>query len=219
MAETGFLQQKPRSPTSLVIVIAAHAAVLAALAMSKMETVPEIFVPTKLKHIPMEQPPPENPPEPKEKVREAPRSQVDHVRPLVPNPPKDDGVVLQPRPAIPIFDPGPIGTSDFPAGPPKPLPKADPVRVAALMDPRSELQPPYPASEQREGSEGTVVVRLTIGADGRVKAVEKVSAASDSFWRATERHALRHWRFRPATLDGRPIESRKTVTVHFRMDA
>jgi protein TonB len=52
-----------------------------------------------------------------------------------------------------------------------------------------------------------------------VKAVEKIAATSEAFWRATERHALRHWRFRPATLDGRPVESRQKVTVHFRMDA
>jgi protein TonB len=87
------------------------------------------------------------------------------------------------------------------------------------MDGRSELQPPYPASEQRAGSEGTVVVLLTIGADGRVKAVRRISAASEAFWRATERHALRHWRFKPATVDGVPVESTQRLTVHFRLDA
>ena len=62
-------------------------------------------------------------------------------------------------------------------------------------------------------------IRVTIGADGRVKSAERVSATSDAFWRATERHALARWRFRPATLDGRPIESRKVITVDFRIDA
>jgi protein TonB len=64
-----------------------------------------------------------------------------------------------------------------------------------------------------------VTVRLLIGADGRVKAVEKVRAASDAFWRATERQALRHWRFTPAMVDGKPVESRTTVTVHFELTA
>jgi protein TonB len=80
-----------------------------------------------------------------------------------------------------------------------------------------ELLPPYPAAEERAEREGTVVVRLVIGADGRVEAVEKISAASEAFWRATERHALRAWRFSPATVDGRPVESTQTMTVKFEL--
>jgi protein TonB len=64
-----------------------------------------------------------------------------------------------------------------------------------------------------------VRLRLTIGADGRVKAVRRLAASSDAFWSATERHARARWRFRPATLDGRPIESSKVMTVFFRIDA
>ena len=50
-----------------------------------------------------------------------------------------------------------------------------------------------------------------------VRAVEKVRAASDAFWRATQRHALRHWRFTPARVDGKPVESWTTITCHFRL--
>jgi protein TonB len=63
-----------------------------------------------------------------------------------------------------------------------------------------------------------VTVRIVIGADGRVKQVEKLKATSDAFFRATEQQALRHWRYKPATLDGKPVESRTTVTVRFRLD-
>jgi protein TonB len=62
-----------------------------------------------------------------------------------------------------------------------------------------------------------VTIRVLIGTDGRVKAVEKVRTASDAFFRATESQALRHWRFKPATLDGKPVESSKVMTVHFRL--
>ena len=99
-----------------------------------------------------------------------------------------------------------------------PLPP-EPVRIAARIDPRSELQPPYPASEERAANEGSVKVRLLVGADGRVKAVEQLSATSDAFWRATEKQALRHWRFKPATVDGKPVESRLVLTVHFQLPA
>ena len=58
---------------------------------------------------------------------------------------------------------------------------------------------------------------MTIGPDGRVTAVERLSATSDAFWRVTQEQALRHWRFRPATLDGRPVEDSKDVTLNFRI--
>lgn len=81
-----------------------------------------------------------------------------------------------------------------------------------------DLQPPYPSSEEQAEREGKVTVRLAIGTDGRVKAIDKVSATSDAFFTATQRHALRSWRFSPATVDGKPVESRKVLTVHFRLD-
>ena len=75
---------------------------------------------------------------------------------------------------------------------------------------------------QRSGSDatgnGTVRIRVTIGTDGRVRAAERVSATSDAFWAAAERQALTRWRFRPATVDGRPIESTRTMTIHFRIE-
>jgi periplasmic protein TonB len=218
MPEGGFLEQKPRSPTSLLIVVALHGAAITALALSKMEVIVEEYGAITATNIPIQPPPPENPPEPIPEPQVRPKSQLDTAEPLVRLPRPQDAPVVQLRegPVIP-FDPGPPGDSVVPADPPRPM--AEPVRLGAQMDPRSELQPPYPASEQRAGSEGTVVVLLTIGTDGRVTAVRRILAASDAFWRATERHALRHWRFKPATVDGVPVVSTKRLTVHFRMDA
>lgn len=60
---------------------------------------------------------------------------------------------------------------------------------------------------------------MLIGTDGRVKQVERVSAASEAFWQATERQALSRWRFRPALRDGVAVESWRTMTVRFEMTA
>src|SRR3546814_8325723 len=81
-----------------------------------------------------------------------------------------------------------------------PHPPAPPVRIEPEMRAGIALQPPYPASERRMNREGTVTIRLLIGADGRVKSAEKVRATSEAFCSVTERHALSRWRFRPATL-------------------
>ena len=92
------------------------------------------------------------------------------------------------------------------------------MRRGAELDPRyaGQLQPPYPAAEQRAQREGRVQVRVTIAPSGRVSAVVRLMATSDAFWRVTEQQALNHWRFRPATVDGRPVEGSKVMTLIFR---
>jgi len=94
------------------------------------------------------------------------------------------------------------------------------VLIEASSDPRyaGDLQPVYPPSEQRAGREGRVVVRVLIGTDGRVKAVEPVSATSDAFLDTTRRQAIGKWRFRPATRDGVPVESWKRIGVSFSLN-
>ena len=110
-------------------------------------------------------------------------------------------------------DPGP------PARPvdPPPAPKL----VFAELDPRyaGAFQPDYPASEQRREIEGVAKVRVLIGTDGRVKAVELVSTDSPGFFAETKRRALAKWRFTPATRGGVAEESWKTMTVRFEIRA
>jgi protein TonB len=58
---------------------------------------------------------------------------------------------------------------------------------------------------------------VLIGIDGRVKAVEQVRATSPAFFEATKRHAIRNWRFKPATRGGTPQESWKVMNVRFEL--
>jgi protein TonB len=101
---------------------------------------------------------------------------------------------------------------DPPVAPPPPF-------IAADVDPRyaDDFQPPYPADKLRAEEEGMITVRVQIGADGRVKAIDPVGKADASFFDATRRQALRLWRFKPATRGGVPVESAKTMTVRFRI--
>jgi protein TonB len=94
---------------------------------------------------------------------------------------------------------------------------APPPLIGASVDPRyaRDFQPDYPAMNIRSGIEGTATVRVLIGADGRVKSVEQVSATHPAFFDATRRQALSRWRFKPATRGGVPQESWKTMTVRF----
>lgn len=216
MPDGGFFERKRVSPTSLMVVVLLHGAVLTALAMSKMDVpVMKIFEPIEVENVPIQPDPPPIPEPMDDKAAPKSQSQIDYVKPFVPLLSDGPSVTYIPDLPTPSFDPSPPG--DAPIAP-EPAPTPAPVRIEAEMLARSELLPPYPPSEQRAGAEGRVVIRVRIGADGRVKSAENVSAASDAFYRATERHALRAWRFKPATLGGDPIESSKTLTVVFRLD-
>ncbi len=168
-------------------------------------------------------PPPKPPPPIDEVVKPRTAAPISDPKPYVPpveDPlPSDNpmqGVTSDPQPAQPA-DPGPVaGNGAGEAPPAKPTP---PPLVGAEQDPRyaRDFQPEYPGSEIRTGREGTVSVRVLIGADGRVKAVEQLRATSQAFFDATKRQALAHWRFKPATRGGVPQESWKTMSVRFQL--
>lgn len=218
MTEGGFFEKRRISPTGVTVVVLLHGAAITALALAKMDMpVMKVFNPLKIEQIAIEPDPPETPPEPVKAEQRVPReTQIDYVPPVVPTVPKGPVVLHDPTLDPPVFDTKPIPKLETRPAEKLP-PQPEPVRVAAQMR-SGDLQPPYPASELRSGNEGKVTIRVTIGADGRVKRGEKVSATNDAFYRATERHALRAWRFKPATVDGRPVESRQVISVDFRLD-
>lgn len=150
-----------------------------------------------------------------------PKPQVDPVQTVVTAPPtplkpiSDDSVRVAPLP--PYVPPAGTGTGSTVADPPAPPPR--PALVLAEVDPRfaATFQPDYPASEQRREVEGYAKVRVLIGVDGRVKAVEQISSDSPGFFEETRRRALAKWRFKPATRGGVAEESWKVMTVHFQI--
>jgi protein TonB len=169
-------------------------------------------------NIPLKSPPPPIDPAPPVDERHAdppPTAPVDTSPPI-------DPTDTSQNPGMP-YDPVPpwTGPSDGTGigtggGGGEPI-KLTPVVIGPELDTRfaGGFQPEYPAGERRAEHQGRVVVRVLIGVDGRVKLVEKVSAASDAFFEATERRALQKWRFKPGTRDGAPIEAWKTIGVSF----
>jgi protein TonB len=213
MTEAGFFAQKRNSPSSLALVIALHGGLIAAVVMIKSPQFTRLVDPPLIvDSIEIPPDPAVDPPPPRHRT-EQPVSRIDQVERVIETNTNAGTVVdTGQHPAELAVN---TGTGDRILPPPPPLP----FRRAAELDPRyaGELQPPYPATEQRAEREGFVRVRVTIGPDGRVVAIERLSATSDAFWRVTEQHARRHWRFRPATLDGRPVEDSKVMTLNFRL--
>jgi protein TonB len=228
MAEAGFLDPKPFRPGAAATVILLHGAAIAALLLIKNpEVARRVFKGTDVVSIPLDPPPPPPPtPQPDEPLTQQTKLTTAPVPtplptpfrqlPAPPAPPPDTGALSGSRTNDGVPDLPPRNVIEVP--PPPPPPVREVVRTQAELV-SGDRQPPYPSSEQRLEREGRVVIRLTIGTDGRVKAAEKVNATSDAFYTATERHARARWRFRPATVDGRPVETTKTLTVVFRLDA
>lgn len=199
--------------TSFVAALAVNAALIAVIATSA----PAIFAPPETVldgyNVPIAPPPPPPPVPEKREVATQPAATTIPIpdrKVDVDVPSVNDIATIDVLP--PIADPTPPGSG---TGVTVDAPRSAPVMVDAAPDPRARFQPDYPASERRSGLEGVVVVRVLIGADGRVKSVERVRAASAAFFEATRKHALARWRFSPATEDGIPVESWRTMTVRF----
>jgi len=205
-----------RHPVAALLAVGLPAALVVAVALSPMIMVtPPKTAPMEGTLIELTKPLDPPPPQPTEKVQptEKSASAIDTVKATIDTNPTTDNRVEQGPVVVDLgpIDPGPPAR---PADPP-PLPKL----VFAELDPRyaGAFQPDYPASEQRREIEGVAKVRVLIGTDGRVKAVELVSTDSPGFFAETKRRALAKWRFTPATRGGLAEESWKTMTVRFEI--
>lgn len=203
-----------RHPRTLVIILAGHIAVLAAVMTAKMD-MPSPFDPTitKVKLVPEPQVPPPEPP-PAQPRREPQKSRIDQVPSLAPVP-QPRLPALDPAP-LPLPGPGPsIGSGMEPRVEPLPTPVRTGPRFAT---PESRVKPPYPAQKLRMEEEAALRLRLTIDARGRVTAVEPVASADPAFLAAARRHIIANWRYQPATEDGKAVASSTVVTLRFELD-
>jgi protein TonB len=197
----------------MLIIIAAHVAVIAAVMSAKMDLIPHIKdPPIKIDLIREDDPPPPTPLD--QHVRPAPRPTLTAPKPDVALPPTDEHQTVDATPSLPtidvgqVVDPGPVIR-----------PTPTPVRTGArLLTSAEELKPPYPMAKLASGEEAVLRLRLTIDERGRVVAVEPVERADRVFLEAARRHLIAHWRYKPATEDGRALTSSMVITLRFQLD-
>ncbi|MBA2636024.1 MAG: hypothetical protein H0U83_04970, partial [Sphingomonas sp.] len=166
-------------PRALVVIVAGHAALIAAVMLAKMD-LPLVIVPTvtKVELIEVPMPPPPNPPEPRQTPQPAP-SVIDRPIAIVPVPADsapavDSAPHAAPEPASAIVRPSQPSVDIAP----KPLPIHTGPRFAT---PGGQLRPPYPPHKIRSGEEAALRLRLSIDQRGRVTAVEPVGNADPAF--------------------------------------
>jgi protein TonB len=217
-AATGYQPRKPRA-ASLGAAFLINGAIIAGMIYSAPDFVKKV-IPGSMDtfNVPdIPPPPPVEPPKEQPKVEQKAATQPlptvpDPIVPTQTNRTIESTDVIPPKPADPIkpVETGPIS---------QPQPRVEPVPplIGASRDARAEFQPEYPASELRLQRDGSVSVKVLVGANGRVKAVEQLSATSPAFFDATRRQALSKWRFKPATRGGVAEESWMTLSVTFRI--
>lgn len=202
---SGYLNQSRRSPTGLVIVVGLHAAALGVAFLAKSGMVQQdtgIGV-IEVTNIPPPAPPPDPLPEVNDPVEPPPIPTASSPIPISPVRPT---VPLPQTPIVP-FDPVPIADPTPP----------EPVVRGAQFARGVALQPAYPRRLILQELEGSCTIRVRIAPNGRVIEAIPVDATHPAFCDATERHALRRWRFEPATRDGVPVESWQQRIVQFRL--
>jgi TonB family protein len=80
----------------------------------------------------------------------------------------------------------------------------------------SRVIPVYPEEAQRAGLEGLVVLKVVIDERGRVGDVEVMRSVGHGFDEAAVA-AVRQWKFRPATRNGKPIKVVHVIPFDFRL--
>jgi protein TonB len=217
-ADTRYQPRKPRA-VSLGAAFLINGAIIAGLIFSAPDFVKKIASgPIETYPVPEEVPPPpiEQPkPQPKAEVKPTTQPPITAPDPRVKT---DSTVEMTTTTAIPDALPEPSKPVDLgPIAQPQPRVEPAPPLVVAVRDGRAAFQPDYPASELRLQRDGKVTVKVLVGTNGRVKAVEQLSATSSAFFDATKRQALSSWRFKPATRGGVAEESWMTLSVTFRI--
>lgn len=97
-----------------------------------------------------------------------------------------------------------------------PFQPGDPRVTQPIIIPSSRALPRYPDLARRAGLQGTVILTIVIGPDGRVGEIE-VLRSPDQRWgfdlAAIE--AVKQWRYQPALMSGRPVAVYAQVLVEF----
>jgi TonB family protein len=99
---------------------------------------------------------------------------------------------------------------------PRPDLAATPERVDGRMEPAmlmKEIRPVIPALARQQNLSGIVDLEATVDAEGKVTTVRVLSGHSALV--SAARDAVMKWRYRPAILNGEPIETKVNVQVVF----
>ena len=193
---------EPQAPVTRIVgiafVVLLHALLIYALVTGlAYRAIQVVRAPIETKIIEEAKPPPEALPPPPPQLAPPPAAFVPppevHIE-TPPPPPKSTAirVVTPTKPVAPA-----------PVAPPPPV--AVPVRVTPRLDMQRSQQPEYPAASRRLGEQGTSVIEVLVGVDGRVLEAKLLqSSGYDRLDQAALAGVKADYHFVPGTVDGKP---------------
>ena len=96
----------------------------------------------------------------------------------------------------------------------KPAPATPPTAASAIAS--THTIPPYPELARRLAQQGTVTLSLSIGPDGSVSdATLAQSSGSNQLDQAAIEWVRSHWRYHPATQNGKPVATTSQARIVF----
>ena len=96
-----------------------------------------------------------------------------------------------------------------PPTPPKPA-------VITRPAPTKQVTPVYPEAARAIGASGRIVVKVTVGVNGKPLNPVIVSSFGNPACEAAALEAARKWEFKPATKDGEPFEQQISIPFDFK---
>jgi TonB family protein len=120
--------------------------------------------------------------------------------------------------------PVPLGQTPLAPVPPAAPQTAQPAQISPTPISRSftqpalvhSVQPVYPATALQRRTQGVVRFQATIAKDGSLKNLHLISG--DPLLNVAAKDAVLQWKYRPATLNGAPIEVTQAIIVKFNLD-
>lgn len=82
---------------------------------------------------------------------------------------------------------------------------------------RNTPQPAYPENARREGREGRVLLYVLIDEQGKSKTVEVTRSSGSAALDRAAADAVSRWRFHPALAGEKPVKTRVTIPIDFRL--
>jgi protein TonB len=90
-------------------------------------------------------------------------------------------------------------------------------RVDAHPSLKRSIKPNYPIGARRRGEEGTIILDVTVTADGRASAVSLVSSCGFPELDSAAERAASEASFKPGLRNGKPVDSAARLTIIFRL--
>jgi protein TonB len=101
-----------------------------------------------------------------------------------------------------------------PAKPAEAVPAIAPAAARGIAG--THTTPPYPPISVRLGEEGTVRLHIALDSNGKIAAINVLkTSGSERLDNAAVSWVAKHWRYAPATRDGRPVASSVLADVRF----